>query len=255
MTTSSGFCVPQDTKFRANFQRFMESRPAVPAVPFDPLPESFDALLVANGSPPTRKLLRALADRALCVIALDGGVEVLFRCGIVPDHVVGDLDSAPERPLRWAVRNGAKVHRLRSAAKPDFAKGLDLCRKLKCRRIVALGIAGERVDHVLSALHFSLSARGLDVTLATKEIVLFPLRGRVRRSLNIPRGHTLSWFGFPEAQACTLTGVRWPFTRRKLAAEGFHSLSNQPKAKTVHLQQRSGRSLFVVSIRPQKIPF
>ncbi|MCX6600351.1 MAG: thiamine diphosphokinase [bacterium] len=233
----------------------MESKSAVAASPFDPFPKSFDALLVANGSPPTRKLLRALAGRASCVIALDGGLAALFRCGIVPDHVVGDFDSAPERPLRWAVKNGAQLHRRPSADKPDFAKGLDLCKKLKCRRVVALGIAGERLDHVLSALHFSLSARGLDVTLATKEIVLFPLRGRVRRSLNIPRGHTLSWFGFPEAQSCTLAGVRWPFTRRRLAAEGFHSLSNEPKAKTVHLQQRSGRSLFVVSIRPQKTPF
>lgn len=225
----------------------MRSKPTAPSSQFDPFPESFDALLVANGSPPTRKLLRALAGRASCVIALDGGVEALFRCGIAPDHIVGDLDSAPERALRWAVKNGARVDHRLSPDKPDFAKGLDLCRKLKCRHSVALGIAGERVDHVLSALHFSLSARGLDVTLATKEIVLFPLRGRVRRSLNIPRGHTLSWFGFPEAQSCTLAGVRWPFAHRKLTADGFHSLSNEPVA-VVRLEQKSGRSVLAVSL-------
>ena len=229
----------------------MRSKPTATASQFDPFPKSFDALLVANGSPPTRKLLRALAERTVCVMALDGGLEALFRCGIAPDHVVGDLDSAPERALRWAVQNGAQLHRRPSADKPDFAKGLDLCKKLKCRRVVALGIAGERVDHVLSALHFSLAARGLDVTLATNEIVLFALRGRARRTLSIPRGHALSWFGFPEAQSCTLAGVRWPFARRKLSADGFHSLSNEPVA-VVRLEQKSGRSVLAVSLRPQK---
>jgi thiamine pyrophosphokinase len=208
-------------------------------------------LLVANGSPPTRKLLRSLADRTSCVMAVDGGLEALFRCRVAPDHVVGDLDSAPERAMRWAVKNGARVHHRPSADKPDFAKGLDLCRKLCCRRIVALGIAGERVDHVLSALHFALAARGLEVTLITNEIVLHAMRGRVRRTLSIPRGHTLSWFGFPEARACTLAGVRWPFAHRKLTAEGFHSLSNEPVA-VVRLEQKSGRSVLAVSLRPQK---
>jgi len=230
----------------------MRSKPAAPASQFDPFPKSFDALLVANGSPPARKLLRALADRTSCVMALDGGLEALFRCGIAPDHVVGDLDSAPARALRWAVKNGARVHHRRAADKPDFAKGLDLCKKLTCKRVVALGIAGERVDHVLSALHFALSARGLQVTIVTNEVVLYPLRGRVRRNLMIPRGHTLSWFGFPEAESCTLEGVRWPFAHRKLASDGFHSLSNEPAAAVVQLEQRAGRSVLAVSLCPQK---
>jgi thiamine pyrophosphokinase len=188
------------------------------------------------------------------VIALDGGVETLFRSGIAPDHVVGDLDSAAERALQWAVKKSARVHRRPSPDKPDLAKGLDLCKRLRCRSVVVVGITGERVDHVLGALHFALAARGLQFTVVTNEVVLFPLRGRVRRSLSVPHGHTLSWFGFPQAQSCTLSGVRWPFARRKLSVDGFHSLSNEPKAKTVRLQQGSGRSLFIVSLHPKTLP-
>jgi thiamine pyrophosphokinase len=227
--------------------------PSSKKIHFDPFPESFDALLVANGSPTGRRLLRALADRTFCVMALDGGVEALFRCGIAPDHVVGDLDSASQRALQWAMKNGARVHHRPSQDKPDFAKGLDLCRKLGCKRVVAAGVAGERVDHVLGTLHHVFAARGLEITLVTNDLVLFALRGRVRKTLRIPRRHALSWFGFPEAQSCTLSGVRWPFAHRKLSLEGFHSLSNAPAAATIALEQKSGRSVLAVLLQPQDV--
>jgi thiamine pyrophosphokinase len=220
---------------------------------FDPFPKFFDALLVGNGLPPSRRLLRMLAGRTFCVIALDGGLEVLFRCGISPEHVVGDLDSAPARALRWAIRNGARVHRRPSADRPDFAKGLDLCRELRCRNLVVLGVTGERTDHVLSSLHFALAARGLSIMMVSNEVVILPLCGHVMRTVSVPREHTLSWFGFPQAELCSLAGVRWPFARRNLSASGFHSLSNAPRRNVVRLEQKSGRSLFIVSLRPQQV--
>jgi hypothetical protein len=68
--------------------------------------------------------------------------------------------------------------------------------------------------------------------------------------MTLPIGHTVSWFAFPEAKGCKLTGVRWPFARRKLTADGFHSLSNEPVA-AIRLEQKSGRSVLAVSLFPQ----
>ncbi|RPH93153.1 hypothetical protein EHM69_11095, partial [candidate division KSB1 bacterium] len=99
------------------------------------LDERYDALLIANGTPPRRALMRLLMKRAERLIALDGGVNALHRLKIVPAHVVGDLDSTNESALRWAKASGARIHPRPSANEPDIAKGLDLCRSLRLRHI------------------------------------------------------------------------------------------------------------------------
>lgn len=214
----------------------------------DFLREQYDALLIGHGTPLPRPLLRRLASRSRWIIALDGGANHLLRAGIRPHHVIGDFDSASPDALAWAKRREAKIHFRPAADEPDFAKGLRLCRRLGYRRVIAVGFAGGRVDHLLAALHFSSRIPGLELTLITSEIAAFPLRGRVVRDWPVPMGHTVSWFGLPRAGGCTLSGVRWPFVRRTLRADGFHSLSNEPVEPVVTLRQERGCSLFVISL-------
>jgi len=217
----------------------------------DLLRDRYDALLVANGTPLSRGLLTRLRKRSDHVVALDGGVNTLFRCQIVPDLVVGDLDSALSRSLAWAKAHGAKIHRLPSQDAPDMAKGIEFCRALGMKRILIAGFSGERTDHLLSSLAFVSRLRGVDIELVTDDVVIFPLHGRVSREWCVPLQHTVSWFAFPLAGSCSLSGVQWPFRNRTLSVEGFHSLSNRPTDPQVRLSQRSGRSLFIIGLRPQ----
>ncbi len=207
-------------------------------------------MLVANGTPVRRRLFSLLRRRVSHLIALDGGLNALFKFQAVPDLVVGDLDSASAQALTWAKKHGAKIHRVASQDAPDFAKGLRFSREAGFKRLVVTGFAGERTDHVLASLMFSCRASGMEVVLITDDIIAFPLRGRVERAFEVPQGHTISWFAFSRAGPCSLAGVRWPFRNRILDADGFHSLSNVPVGERVHLSQRAGRSIFMVSLRP-----
>jgi thiamine pyrophosphokinase len=211
----------------------------------------YDALLIANGDPLPRAMLAKLRARCERVIALDGGLNSLQRYGIVPDHVVGDLDSATPAALRWAKDNGARIHRRPSVVEPDFVKGLKFCADLGCRRLLGVGVVGGRLDHVLGTVYAALTVRGIQIDFATDEVAVFLLRGRVHRTLKIPSGHTLSWFAVTEAGPCSLTGVRWPFRNRLLRPDGFYSLSNQPLTASVDLSQQAGRSVLIVSLLPQ----
>ncbi|HEY3294616.1 MAG TPA: thiamine diphosphokinase [bacterium] len=218
------------------------------------LRDHYDALLVANGAPISRRLFSQLRKRSGLLIALDGGVNALFRYKTAPDWVAGDLDSATPQSLAWARENGSAVRKLLSQESPDMAKGMEFCRGLGCRNVLVAGFSGARTDHVLSSLTFAFRVRGVEVELITDDVLVMPLRGRVEREFAVPRGHTLSWFAFPKAGPCALRGVRWPFRNRLLTADGFHSLSNLPVEPVVQLFQRAGRSLLVVSLRPQTRP-
>ena len=50
-------------------------------------------LLICNGEQPSRSLARRLARLADCIIAADGGANGARKMGIVPDLIIGDLDS------------------------------------------------------------------------------------------------------------------------------------------------------------------
>jgi thiamine pyrophosphokinase len=217
----------------------------------DCLKNNYDALLISNGTAVDRRLFAALRKRASLLIALDGGINQLFKLKSAPDHVIGDFDSAAASALKWATEHGSRIHRRPSVDEPDIAKALKFCVELGCRNVLLAGAGGERLDHVLASLSFVARIRALKVTLVTNEVMVLLLRGRVSREFPVPFGHSVSWFGFPEAQGCSLSGVRWPVRNRTLRVDGFHSLSNEPIESDVRLTQRSGSSVFTVSLFPK----
>ena len=56
-----------------------------------------------------RALRPFIRDMHPVLVAVDGGADALFEAGLAPDMVVGDMDSAGERTLRRAVREGAEL--------------------------------------------------------------------------------------------------------------------------------------------------
>jgi len=211
--------------------------------------DTYDALIVSNGHPVHRRLFGALRERSCHLVALDGGLETLRRWNITPEHVVGDLDSVSAMTLKWARQAGAKVHRRPSPDVPDVSKGLELCRSLGFRNLAIVGFAGDRPDHMLATFEIALKSSG-SIELFTDEVVFFPLCGRVNRAVRVPVNHLLSWYGYPAAEGCAMTGVRWPFRNRTLRLGEFYSLSNEPVEEFVRVSQRRGRSLLSVSLEP-----
>jgi thiamine pyrophosphokinase len=69
------------------------------------------AAIFLNGSPDSPDLLRRVAGRADLVVAADGGARYALEAGVVPDLVVGDLDSLGEDLAREVERRGASLER------------------------------------------------------------------------------------------------------------------------------------------------
>jgi len=69
------------------------------------------AAIFLNGPPDSAGLLRRVAGRADLVIAADGGARYALETGVVPDLVVGDMDSLGEELAREVERRGASLER------------------------------------------------------------------------------------------------------------------------------------------------
>jgi thiamine pyrophosphokinase len=69
------------------------------------------AAIFLNGSPDSSDLLRRVAGFADLIVAADGGTRYALEAGIVPDLVVGDMDSLGEELVLELERLGASLER------------------------------------------------------------------------------------------------------------------------------------------------
>jgi len=69
------------------------------------------AAIFLNGAPDSKRLLQAVAGHADFVVAADGGARYALAAGIIPDLIVGDMDSLGEDLTREMEASGAELER------------------------------------------------------------------------------------------------------------------------------------------------
>lgn len=103
-------------------------------------------LVVVGGGEADPQLLKLLAARGFGLVAADGGARHCAAAGLVPDAIIGDLDSLEDRE-GWAART--RIVELSEQQSTDFEKCLYSTR---APLTLVLGMTGLRLDHTLAAL-------------------------------------------------------------------------------------------------------
>ena len=180
------------------------------------------AAVFLNGSPDPPGLIRVVAGRDDLVVAADGGARHALGSGVVPDLIVGDLDSLGEELAREAERRGASLER--HPARKDKMDGhlaVLAARRLGASAADLLCATGGRISALFAVPHVLLAAEraGLSSTVVagwgwafvvedgsrTVEggprdgVSIFPLSGPAS-------GVTLEGFAYPLQEACLQPG-------------------------------------------------
>ena len=205
-------------------------------------------LLLCNGEPPSRTLLRRLAAGADMIVAADGGANAALRSGIRPDVVVGDLDSIlPE--TRKHLRDALVVH-VRRQDNTDLEKALDFISASGHADVAIAGATGRRIDFTLGNLSVFWNYTGaLDITFVGDGWRAFPV-GR-RRTVNAPRGTTVSLVPFGNCAGITLRGLRYTLTDAAMRV-GEIGVSNVVRRSPFAVTVRRGKMLLVIFDRKGK---
>ncbi len=183
--------------------------------------------LVGGGALPRRDLDLAMA-RAPRLVAADGGANRLVDWGLLPEAVIGDMDS-----LRADVRAALPtriIHEIAEQDTTDFDKAL---RSVRSSLVLAVGFQGARLDHGLAVLAALVTqARQPCIVIGATDIVFHapPLLELEMRS-----GDRLSLFPMSRVTGCS-TGLRWPIDGINFAPDGMIGTSNQVVARKVLLQ-------------------
>jgi thiamine pyrophosphokinase len=182
-----------------------------------------------NGSPDSAGLLRRVAGRADLVIAADGGARYALEAGVVPDLVVGDMDSLGEELAREVERRGTSLerHPLRKD-KMDGQLAVLAARERGATVADLLCAVGGRPGALFAVPHILLAAEriGLRSTVVADRVRMFVVEAGYRTVEGEPR-ESISIFPLSgPAAGVTLEGMEYPLQNASLEPGdtlGFHN--------------------------------
>ncbi len=165
------------------------------------------------------------------LIAADGGSEQCLRAGVVPDIVIGDLDSISEKSLNRLKSENKKI--LPYPIEKDFTD-LELALKYAvdhgASEVIVLGALGARWDMSIANVML-LGAdflKNVKVRLVAENQETFLIRGGEQAEIQGEPGDLVSLIPMEgDAQGITTSGLRYPLRDEKLIFAGTRGVSNQ----------------------------
>ena len=181
------------------------------------------ALIVLGGDAPDRLLLLSCAGYADLKIAADRGVEAFEGTGILPDLMVGDMDSVNPDTLARMQQN-VQVERLPvQKDDTDGVHALDQAIARGAKTITILGALGGRIDHAMANLMLLVRAheKGAYAEILDEHMRIVRVDGEI--SLTGAKGDTFSLLPLGRAEGVTLEGCEY-HSEEELAFESGYPL-------------------------------
>ena len=199
-----------------------------------------DALIVGNR--PLNKNIIELSRNKL-IVAADGGADRLLEYEILPDKVIGDLDSISDKTATklddWLILN-------KDIQKTDLEKAVEYAIERGSKKIQIVGWSGGRIDHTIAALGLAFDSRIelIDDKFTVKCISDLEI-------IEDEKGTLFSLISVPEARV-SIQGARWELDHEKLKMGGRGIHNEIGESGKVEIQCHSG---IVILIRGNFVLF
>lgn len=210
-------------------------------------------LLIANGDLKDHAFYKGLlhSERYDWVVCADGGANKAHSIGIVPQVVVGDLDSISPK-VRRDFEERKVTFRTYPPAKDetDLELALLLLKEEGCNQIDLIGALGGRIDHELGNIFLlvELARQGVEGRILDERQILQVLLHS--KTLSTKKGALVSLIPMtPEVTNITLDGLEYPLTGETLTMGFARGISNVALEETVAITFEQG-ILLVVEIAP-----
>ncbi len=204
------------------------------------------ALLILNGRPPSKSLISRFWGDAALKICADGAFNLLSKYQLIPDVVLGDLDSY-DKANQLETGSTILIH-MPNQDTTDGEKAIKYCQKKNYQNIVILGALGKRSDHWLYNLGLLKSAldQNLRVQLYGEQEKLFLCNAEIE--IQAEKGSTISIMPiYGDAFIESTSGLSYPVRNQKLMLGHYSSISNQFKEGIVTINVTQGEVLIVIN--------
>jgi thiamine pyrophosphokinase len=192
-------------------------------------------VILADGDFPVHVTPLTILATASPLVCCDGAADALAAVGVMPDLVIGDLDSiSPAQRERFQ----SVLVEDRDQETNDLTKAVNWCRQRGIRSVTILGATGKREDHTLA--NIALLAR-YNRDIRAEMVTDHGTFSVVRASCEFPSvpGQQISIFSLTPETAITSTGLKYPLSGMTLA-ELWQGSLNEATGETFSLAFTDG---------------
>lgn len=205
-------------------------------------------LIVSSGRINRYEGLKLVVKDKDIIVCADGGLNHLMKIGVIPDIVLGDLDSITEEGLKYVEDNKIPVSKYpveKDATDTELA--MEYLIEKGCKEITFAGVTGTRMDHTLGNIFL------LDQMLS-REIIGIIIDDNNMIEICDDYKKIEKYEGYlsvvpiqQDGAVVTLKGVHYPLTHHHIYFGSTFSISNEIVEDYAEIFVESGRVLVIRS--------
>ena len=206
-----------------------------------------NVLIVGSGEDFKLEKIKSIALQSQLIIAGDGGANVLFKIGVSPDILIGDMDSISPQALDGISK---ECEIFKYPQEKDYSD-LQLCIKKALeynpKKIVLAAVTGTYIDHTLANLInlFSVMKADVKIEIVTSNSCIFSITPDNPAKMLGMSGRRFSFFPIKPINGLVMDGFYYHFSDNKLESWEY-SLSNVINSEEAFLTFESGKGMGIL---------
>ncbi|MFA5404140.1 MAG: thiamine diphosphokinase [Ignavibacteria bacterium] len=194
--------------------------------------DKIDAIILLNGNIPF-KILNKYYKKSIYLICADGASNDLKKHNIIPNIILGDLDSIKKDTLNYFRKKSVEIRRIDDQETTDFEKSLLYCIENNFKNILIFGASSKRQDHTLN--NYSILKRYykvLNLKIIDRKFEIFFVQKHLK--FKYPINKLISMMPMPLAKGITTRGLKYELENEDLEfgiREGTLNISDDKEIK------------------------
>lgn len=205
------------------------------------------AVIISNGKVRKKEFFVKLIKKNDYVIAANGGSKHARTFDLIPNVIVGDLDSISKEDYEYFLEKGCKFKQYpTNKDKTDVHLAVDYAIEQGFEEILLLCVFGSRIDHILANifLMMKITEVGVNVQIIDEfgQIMCVNKSGKIKGKI----GEVVSLIPLtPIVSGVRLDGLRFKPKNGKLKMTDTLGISNIFTKKTAKIKIKTGKLLVI----------
>ena len=203
-------------------------------------------IIILNGDVVPNAIFRKFYKKGDYIICADGGANTAKKYRILPNIILGDLDSITNSNLSFYRKKGVEIRKITEQETTDFEKALMYVVAFNLENVIVFGAISGRPDHTMN--NFSVMKRYskvLDIKIIDRKFEVFYLKKKLER--DYAKNKVVSFLGFPAAYGVTTKGLKYKLNNETLEFGVREGTLNVSSSKKIIIEKKRGNLLVFLS--------
>lgn len=206
-------------------------------------------LLVLNGEKINKSIMYNLRDKSDFILSADGGTDYCIQIGIVPDLVLGDLDSISAKTMKILEKENVPINIFPvKKDKTDSQLSIEYLMDIGAREITIVGAIGSRMDYSLANILLlkTIKDKGINGKIVDNNNTILIVDDEL--ILDRQEGYFVSIIPIQiEGAMVSLRGFEYNLSKVRIDFASTHGVSNIIKDTKGYIKVHEGECLVFIS--------